>query len=954
MSAVRVPGAGSAIDRARPVAFRFDGRRLSGFAGDTLASALLANGIDVVGRSFKLHRPRGLMADGAEEPNGFVELLAPDAQPAALATLVPLVPGLEARSLHGWPRAGLDGLAWLQGFRRVLPAGFYYKTFMGRSGHLWPAVEPLIRRLAGLGRLPEAPPSRPSEHRHDHVDVLVVGGGHAGRAAAEAAAAAAPDLSVLLVEDGAPAATGAADAGCGPARGVRLLTQACVVALQPGNLAIVHERRPAEPFLADRMWKIRAGCIVLATGAVEQPLVLAGNDRPGAMLAGAARGLLERFGVRVGERVVLIANGAAGLPAAAAVRGAGGRVELVSPAGSTWTSPEGQRVIRAAALSIRGRGRVREVRLRTADGEDVVLPCDAVLMSGGLQPALQLWTQAGGRLRWSATSQALLPDGEVPGVLVCGAAAGAHGDAASVQSGRAAGHAAAAAAANGTAAVGIFGGPGFACDGGIAIPPLHDGEAAFVDIHNDVTADDVALALREGYRSIEHVKRYTTLGMGPDQGRTAARNGAVLAAAADAPTRVTTMRPPVRPVPLAAVAGGVSGPWATPWRETPVTGWAVGTGAVLYESGADWRRPGYWPRPGETMADAVRREVLAVRQGAGLYDSSPLGKILVRGRDSARFLDLAYAGRLSTLKPMAARYAVMLREDGRILDDGVAIRETECRFVLTTTAGQLAAVLAWLEFLLAAHWPELDVRCLDVTEAFADIVVCGPQARAVLGRMGTDIDLDPAAFPAMAVRDGHVAGIPARVMRVSFTGEASYEIWTRRRHAAALWQAALDAGAPHGLTPVGSEANHVLRVEKGFISMAHEVDGLVNPYDLGLGRCVDMGKRDFIGRRALQRDLDRDRATPRRRAELVGLLTQDDGPPLAEGMPTEADEDLSTGFVTASVASPTLGRPVALALVRGGRDAIGSSITVADGGAPRTCAVVAPVFYDPAGTRMRA
>ena len=448
------------------------------------------------------------------------------------------------------------------------------------------------------------------------------------------------------------------------------------------------------------------------------------------------------------------------------------------------------------------------------------------------------------------------------------------------------------------------------------------------------------------------MKRYTTLGMGPDQGRTSARNGAVLAAGPDGPSRAirtSTMRPPWRPVPFAAVAGTRAGPLAAPFRTTPLTARFEAMGALMYEAGALWRRPGYYPHRGETLDDAARREALAVRNGVGAYDSSPLGKIAVAGPDAARFLDLVYAGRIGTMKPGTGRYGLMLREDGRVFDDGVVFRRAADQFVVTTTTGNAASVLSWLDYLKAVAFPGLDLQLLDIGEQWADICVCGPRARDVLARMTVGIDLSREAFPFMAVRHGAVAGVPALVKRVGFTGELSFEIWTARRHAVAVWDAVMTAGAEFGITPVGSETSHLLRVEKGFLSVGHEVDGIANPFDLGLGRLVAMDKPDFVGLQALRRDL----ADTRPRPELVGLLVED-GPRLPEGAPVVDGPGLSSGFVTASVDSPVLGRPVALALIEGGRARLGTTVTVEADGAARTCRVVAPVFHDPAGERLRA
>lgn len=1016
------------MDPSRPLSFTFDGRRYSALAGDTLASALLANGVRVVARSFKYHRPRGIVALGLDEPNALVCVEAPGARPLVSATMLPVVEGLRARSVHGWPGARFDLGALIGLFGGILPAGFYYKTFMSPAW-AWPVYERVLRGLAGLGRVgasegddarvrgvagavrggaagqgADAAPVTGSR-RFAHADVVVVGAGPAGLAAALAAARAG---ARVMLADERPRAGGALRDAPVEARwrgwlddvvaeldampGVRRLADTQVFGFHDHGMLVAREDAGRA---GGRLWKIRARQVVIATGAFERPMLFPDNDRPGVMLASAVTGYLHRYGVACGRRVLLACRDDSAYGQALVWRGAGLAVAAIADERPDPPSGLVARV-RAAGIEVlpgfevervRGRRGVRGARLASIERAGLTreVDCDLIAMAGGWNPVVHLHSQSGGRVVYDEARACFLPGAPAQATRCAGAVDGTFDTAACAAQGAAAGSAAAQAlglvpvtialpaavegadgegpspagssvpvVTNGSEA-GVAGGPSRAPRGW---RPEGRARRAFVDMANDVRVDDIALAQREGFASVELVKRYTTAGMGVDQGKSANVHviGVLAGLRGCTPQAVgtTTFRPPFSPVPFGVIAGGDPGPLVRPVRRTPMTAWHEERGAVMYESGAHWRRPGYYPRSGESMVDAVARECRAVRERVGLYDSTPLGKIEVAGPGAAGFLDLVYACRVATLKPGRGRYGLMLREDGRLLDDGVVFNAGGGRFWVSTTAGNADAVLAWLEQVRQRIWLGAPVFVVPVGSQWANAVVCGPRARDVLAAAGVSIDLDRTAFPFMAMRDGVVAGLPARIFRVSFTGELSFEINVPARHGAALWTALLEAGQVWGIEPVGSEANHVLRVEKGYVSIGHEADGMATPDDLGLDWCVDHGKDDFIGKRGLA--LQAGSRGPRR--QLVGLLTDDPSELLAEGAQIlDAHGTSSVGTVTASVASGVLGRTVALALLEDGRRRTGESVrvTVATGrGLGHTTARVGPpVFYDPQGERLR-
>ena len=916
------------------------------------------------------------MGAGVEEPAVLVELEGDLASGNRPATTVPLTEGLVARSVNAWPLARLDLGAVNQIFARLIPAGFYYKTFKWPHWHLY---EPSIRRAAGLASAPKDPPQGAYEARHAHADLLIAGAGPAGLMAALVAGRA--GARVMLADEGteaggallnrhltiggAPAMdwVAAAVAELAAMQNVTHLQNATVWAYREHNLMMVHERAPANPPLLGRNWRVRAGQVITATGAIERMMVFEGNDRPGVMLASAAQAYVNRWAVRPGGRAVTFTNNDSAYAVAADLAQAG--IAVAAIVDSRDQVPDHARALvhdteilaGQAVTAVTGGRRVRAVSVAPVRGGVARrLDCDLLAVSGGWNPAVHLYSQSRSRIVWDDTLASFVPDAPAQAVRAAGAANGA------MELGRALEEGAAQAMAA-LADLGIAGEvsdlPG-ADDLPYSVTPFWTapgaGAKAFLDIQNDVTVADIELALREGYSNIEHVKRYTTGGMGIDQGKTGNVNiiGAVAERQGMTPDQVgvTTFRPPYTPVEFGAIAGRRAGPVVLPYRYTPLTRWHMDQGAVMYEAGARWRRPGYYPRPGESFQDTVNREARCVREGVGIYDGAPLGKYEIKGKDAGAFLDWIYTNVFSTLKMGEGRYGLMLSDDGLILDDGVTFRLGECRFFMSTSTGNADAVGQHMEKLLQIERPDWRVMITNVTGQWANATICGPKAREVLRAMGSDIDLTPDAFPFMALRDGTVAGLPARIARVSFTGELSFEVNVRPRDLPALWQAAMEAGAPFGIAPIGSEANHVLRVEKGFLSLGHEVDGTADPHDLGMAWVISKKKADFLGKRSVELR----RATGRPRRELVGIRPLDSGRQVPEGAPLTPGgrKEATEGFVTACVWSVVENRWLGLALLMDGRARIGGRAHVRLPDVGIEVELCAPVFHDPKGERLRS
>ncbi|HXS20777.1 MAG TPA: sarcosine oxidase subunit alpha family protein [Steroidobacteraceae bacterium] len=996
---------GGHIDRRRPLRFRFDDRDYTGLAGDTLASALLANGVHLLGRSFKYHRPRGILGAGPEEPNALVTVRRDSARvtPNVRATQVELYDGLEAYSQNRWPNLALDFGAVSGLLSPFIPAGFYYKTFMWPRNAWRRLYEPKIRAAAGLGRAPEEADPDTYANRYAHCDVLVVGAGPAGLAAATAAAASGarvilcdeqPMLGGSLLSE--PAAHSEAMVGGEPADRwltstvqmlaihprVRVLTRTTAFGYFPHNLLGLNQRlsehlaRPDRDQPRERQWQVRAKEVVLATGAIERPLVFPGNDRPGILLAGAARTYLNRYGALAGSRVVLVTACDAAYQAALDLHHAGASIKAivdVRAASSEGSLPEAARraglpiETQSTVLGTSGRLRVRAVRIQKLDasgapaGPAKRIRCDLLLMSGGLTPSVHLFSQSRGKLAWDETLSTFLPAQAAERVRSAGACRGVFSLDSAVRDGTHAGLAAAQSAgltsaaplpempAPESAAAGVL--------GALAQPAGARAGKAFVDWQNDVTSRDLTLAAREGFRSIEHVKRYTTTGMATDQGKTSNINALAIVAReldkAMPQVGLTTFRMPYTPVSFGSFAGFARGELFDPVRTTPMHEWAARNGAVFEDVGL-WKRARYFPRPGENMHAAVARECVAVRQRCGIFDGSTLGKIEVVGKDAATFMNRMYVNAWTSLAVGRCRYGILLRDDGFIYDDGVVARTADDRFHVTTTTGGAAGVLALMEDYRQTEWPDLNVWLTSTTEQWAVIALQGPSARRVLEPLVEGIDISAAAMPHMSVARGRICGVPMLLMRVSFTGELGFEVNVPADFGLTVWQAIHDAGQKHGITPYGTETMHVLRAEKGYIIVGQDADGTVTPDDAGLSWAIGRSKPDFVGKRALQRPAF---ASPYRK-QLVGLATRDPQCVLEEGaqiVPARqraAVREVPIGHVTSSYHSAILGRSIALALVTSGRSRLGETLYVSmpDGDIP--VQVVSPVFYDAQGSRL--
>jgi len=993
----RLP-AGGRIDRSQPIEFRFNGKACHGYAGDTLASALLANDVSLIGRSFKLRRPRGIVGSGAEEPNAILQVgKGARTDPNLRATEIELRDGLVAASTKGWPALRFDVGAVNDVFSRVFGAGFYYKTFMYPASW-WKHYERFIRASAGFGRAPGAADPDAYEHTNAHCDVLVAGGGPAGLMAALASAEA--GVRVIIADnqsefggsllgstetiDGAPAMGWVERVVATLDRNerVRLIRRANVFGYHDHNFVTITEqcddRLGAANGVRQRLWRVRAKQVVLAQGAFERPLAFCNNDRPGVMLASAVSTYVRRYAVRPGERAVVFTNNDSAYQSALDLADAGVSVMVVDsrPGGAGAIAAPVQAAgipVLAGHLvtDVTGVRRVRAVAVAKWDGDlsapvdnTIHVNCDLVAMSGGWNPAVHLHSQAGGRNTWDDQRLCFVP-GETPQQNV---SAGAGNGCWSL------GECLADGLRAGSEAVERLGyerpdiplpvtdeRPANPAAALWRVPAAKDPDHCqkqFLDYQNDTSVADVRLAVREGYRNVEHVKRYTALGFGTDQGKLGNINGmAVLAETLGKPipeVGTTTFRPAYTPVTFGVGAGESVGELYDPVRKTAIHEWHEAAGAPM-ENVGQWHRPWYFPADGEDMHAAVARECRAARNAVAVMDASTLGKIDARGPDVVTFLERIYTHNVGRMRVGRCAYGIMLGEDGMVIDDGVMARIGDRQFYLTTTTGGAAGVLAWLEKWLQTEWPELDVYLTSLTDHFSTIAVVGPNSRHVLEKLGCDIPLDPAAFPFMTVKPATLAGLPVQLFRVSFSGELAFEINIDSGYALSMWEQVIEAGREYDITPYGTETMHVLRAEKGFIIVGQDTDGSVTPVDLGMNWLLSKDK-DYLGRRSLSRpDCVRED-----RKQLVGLRSGDNTTVLPEGTqlidtPGQKTPVPMCGHVTSSYMSACLERPIALALVERGRARKGETVYAALAGRDALpVEIVSPVFYDPEGERQRA
>jgi sarcosine oxidase subunit alpha len=1006
VSARRITGASVRVDTSRRIDFTFDGRSYTGHPGDTLASALLASGVRMLARSFKYGRPRGIVGCGAEEPNALVQLeTGAHTVPNVKATQAELYDGLDAGRTSGWPSLAWDTKGLIgHAASRFMPAGFYSKTFKWPASW-WLRYESMIRKFAGFGSAPAVADPERYDHLHHHVEVLVVGGGASGLLAALLAGQA--GLKTLLIDDqtepggwllsdtsariddkAAPVWLAETVAALKALPDVTLLTRTTGFGLYDQNLLLavellqdhlpLGERQAHVP--RQRQHKIRARHIVLATGAIERPLVFGNNDVPGVMTLAAGLTYLNRYGVLAGQRVLITGTHDGIYEGAADFVRAGAEVTVVDvragevPAAMT----RGLRVLRGHGVAaVRGGEAVRGARVlplvRAAGGElqadlrrPVDVGADIVLSSAGLSPTVHLFCHDGGRPLWREDVQAfVLPPEGRPGVACVGAVTGAFELAdALAQTVYAMG--AVVAGAPRTPLLRAPRCPRPVREPAMALVRVPDGRPeghgakAFVDFQNDVTAADIALAVRENYHSIEHVKRYTALGFGTDQGKLSNVNGVLLTARAlGRPVEevgTTTYRPAYTPVAFGALAGLLVGETFEPNRTTAIHASHEAAGAQ-WENVGQWLRPWYVARGGEDLHAAVARECLAARHGVAVMDASTLGKIQIDGPDAREFLNRVYANAWSQLAPGKCRYGLMLDENGMVMDDGVTACVSDTQFYMTTTTGGAARVLNWLERWHQTEWPELRVWMSSVTDHWSTVAVVGPKARAVLQRLCTDVDFAPDKFKFMDWREGTVAGVVARVFRISFSGEVSYEINVESGYGRYVWDAVMAAGADFDITPYGTETMHVLRAEKGFIIVGQDTDGSTTPVDLGMSWAMSMKKPySFLGKRSLAR-ADTARSD---RKQLVGLMTEDPQAVLAEGAqiiaaaPGEQRPVPMLGHVTSSYHSAFLGRSIAMAVVAGGSEREGQTLHAWARGRAVPVKVVNSVFVDPKGERQNA
>ncbi|MBS3980010.1 MAG: sarcosine oxidase subunit alpha family protein [Rhodobacteraceae bacterium] len=969
---------GGQIDRTRTLRFTFDGIPYQGHPGDTLASALLANGVRLMGRSFKYHRPRGPISAGSEEPNALVELRSGGRQePNTRATVAELYDGLEANSQNRWPSLRFDAMGINDKLSTFLAAGFYYKTFMWPKSFWEKLYEPIIRRAAGLGSVTREEDPDSYDKGFLHCDLLVIGAGPAGLMAALTAGRAGKRVILadedfrmggrLNAETFAVGETQGADwaaatvAELSALPNVRLMTRTTVVgAFDHGIYSAVervsdHLPTPARGKPRQVLWRIYTGRAILAGGATERPVAFENNDRPGIMMAGALRAYANRWGVKLGERVAVFTNNDDGLRSALDLRSKGVDVVAVIDSRTGGDLIPGVRHLQGAeVVDTAGKLGLTSITIRQANGRLETIAVDALGVSGGWNPNVNIHSHHRSRPVYDDSIAAFVPgrDGP-PGLLVAGAASGAMSTHAALKTGRDAA----------IAAFDLTSGPDLpqAEDAPIRISPLwhvaHGKGRAWIDQQNDVTVKDVKLAHQENFTSVEHLKRYTTLGMATDQGKTGNVIGlavmAELTGRSISETGTTIYRPPYTPVAMGTLAGRSRGREFKPFRLTPSHTWAREQGAIFVEVG-NWLRTQWVPKPGETeWRQSVDREVLATRKSVGICDVTTLGKIDIQGTDAGAFLDRVYANTFSSLPVGKCRYGLMLREDGIVFDDGTTARMGEHEYVMTTTTANAVTVFRHLEFCRQCLWPEMDVQLISTTEAWAQFSVAGPNARNLLAKV-VDQDISDAAFPYMAAANITVGGLRARLFRISFSGELAYEIAVPTRYGDALLREMLAKGAEYAPIVYGTEALGVMRIEKGHVA-GGELNGQSTALNMGLGKMVSK-KKDSIGMVLSQRE----GLTDENGYRLVGVKPVDPQARVTAGShflekgaaPVAASDG---GWLTSKVYSPHLGCDIALGYLKAGDRKIGQRMRIVNllAGLDTEVEIISPHMFDPEGERLR-
>ncbi|MEM0900435.1 MAG: sarcosine oxidase subunit alpha [Pseudomonadota bacterium] len=993
----RIAGKGR-LTPAREVNFTFDGEDYVGLEGDTLASALLANGVHLVGRSFKYHRPRGIVTAGPEEPNALVGIRRDKARvvPNVRATVQEIYDGMEAVSQNNWPSLSFDVGAVNDFASPFFTAGFYYKTFMWPRKAWDKLYEPVIRRAAGLGDAPTEPDPDFYASRYAHCDVLIIGGGVSGLAAALTAAenganviicdeqakmggALHHEASVSINDEAGFEWAETVRAKLAAMANCRVLTRTTAFGYYAQNFVGLVERvtehlsEPDVELPRERLWQVRAKRVIIATGAIERHMVFANNDRPGIMLASAARTYLNHHGVRVGSKIGVFTANDSAYAAARDLHNAGAEIAAIVDTRKEVSTPlanaareAGIRVLTGHAVTAAG-GSLQVASMSVEplgrDDKSEIIPVDAIIMSGGWTPSVHMYSQSRGKVIWDEEREQFLPAENVQDCVSVGACNGVETLEETVEQGIAAG----VKAASDTSASGKLKPVSIHAKGGTSwsgsqLGPAKPADAgrvvkAFVDFQNDVTAKDIRQAVQEGFHSIEHVKRFTTNGMATDQGKLSNMHGLAIAAQAldrDIPeVGLTTFRAPYTPVTFGALVGHSRGKLFDPTRTTPIHESSVALGAVFEDVG-QWKRAWYYPTAGEGMHEAVNRECRTVRESVGVFDASTLGKIEVVGPDAAKFLNLMYTNPFLKLGVGRLRYGIMCREDGFIYDDGVVARVADERFHVTTTTGGAPRVLHHMEDYLQTEFPDLDVWLTSTTEQWAVIAVQGPKARDLIAAYVEDVDLSPEALPHMGFAEGKICGVPMRLFRMSFTGDLGFEVNVPADYGRAVWDVLHAKAKALGGCAYGTETMHVLRAEKGYIIVGQDTDGTVTPHDAGLSWAVGKKKDDFVGIRGLMRpDLVKSG-----RRQLVGLKSKNGETVLEEGAQiVETTGQVAPmemiGWVSSAYWSENCGQPIALALVENGFNRMGETLyaSAADDGFVEV-EVCGTQFFDPEGGRV--